>query len=127
MLLSSIRQENKYIAVKQLHDEQQLSIVLLCAIAGISRSAYYKWTNRKETKIEAENKILIKEMVKLYEKVDETYGYRRLKRNLNKKLWKKFNHKRYISPYENCRFKISNPQEKEALRKVYSSTSQRIY
>lgn len=81
-------------AIKQLLDEQNLSIVLICDIAGISRSAYYKWMNRKETKNETENKMLINEIIKLYEKVDGIYGYRRIKINLSKKIGKKFNHKR---------------------------------
>lgn len=38
--------------------------------------------------------MLINEIIKLYEKVDGIYGYRRVKRNLNKKFGKKFNHKR---------------------------------
>lgn len=50
--------------------------------------------NRKETEIETENKMLINEIINLYEKVDGIYGYRRVKINLNKKIGKKFNHKR---------------------------------
>lgn len=38
--------------------------------------------------------MLVEQIVKLYEKVDGIYGYRRLKINLNKKFGKKFNHKR---------------------------------
>lgn len=93
-VLSSVRQENKYIAIKHVYDKQQFSISLLCDIMSIPRSAYYKWLNRKETAREAENKALITEMINLYEEVDGIYGYRRLMMNLNRRLHKTYNHKR---------------------------------
>lgn len=59
-----------------------------------SRPAYYKWKNRVESLLEAENKLLIAEIITLYEEVDGIYGYRRMTMNLNRRLDKKFNHKR---------------------------------
>lgn len=67
---------------------------MLCEIAMVSRPAYYKWKNRAESFLEAENKLLIAEMITLYEEVEGIYGYRRMTMNLNRKLDKKFNHKR---------------------------------
>lgn len=60
----------------------------------VSRPAYYKWKNRAESVLEAENKHLISEMIMLYEEVNGIYGYRRLTMNLNRRLNKTFNHKR---------------------------------
>lgn len=104
-------QENKYIAIKEIHQEIGYPIVLLCDVADVNRAAYYKWLNRKETNLEKENKILIGEIIKLYEEVNGIYGYRRITLNINKRLKKSFNHKRIyrlISTYENNRIKICN-------------------
>lgn len=60
----------------------------------ISRSAFYKWANREESTLESENKILVDEIIKIYENVDGIYGYRRITMNLNRKLGQTFNHKR---------------------------------
>lgn len=66
----------------------------MCRIAGIARSAYYKWSNRAESELDKENILIINEMTKLYEEVKGIYGYRRMKLNINKILGKKYNHKR---------------------------------
>jgi putative transposase len=60
----------------------------------ISRSSYYKWTKRKESTLEIENRMLISEIIKIYEDVDGIYGYRRITMNLNRRLGRKINHKR---------------------------------
>lgn len=60
----------------------------------VSRSAYYKWLNRKESANETENITLIKEIIRLYEEVGGIYGYRRMTMNLNRRLKTTFNHKR---------------------------------
>ncbi|MCT8975099.1 IS3 family transposase [Clostridium sp. CX1] len=93
-MLSRLRQENKYIAISQLHKKSKFSISLLCEIAMVSRSSYYKWLNREESATETENKMLITKIVELYEEVDGIYGYRRIMMNLNRRLDKAFNHKR---------------------------------
>nr|WP_245750897.1 IS3 family transposase [Halanaerobium salsuginis] len=80
--------------MKEVHEEVGYPIVLLCDIAEVTRAAYYKWLNRKETNNEKENKILITEITKLYEEVSGIYGYRRMTLNINKRLKKSFNHKR---------------------------------
>ena len=67
---------------------------LLCAIAGIQRSSYYKWLRRKVSSREQENKHLIESMILLYEKVEGIYGYRQLTINLRRQLGRLINHKR---------------------------------
>ena len=41
-MISQVRLQQRYIAIKELNEEEALSIVLLCRVAGISRAAYYK-------------------------------------------------------------------------------------
>lgn len=74
--------------------DESFPIVLLCSIAGIKRSAYYKWINREESDLEAENKKLLEEIRSIYEEVGGIYGYRRILLALNRRLGKRLNHKR---------------------------------
>lgn len=60
----------------------------------ISRSSFYKWANHEKSTLENENKMLVDEIIKIYEDVDGIYGYRRMTMNLNRKLGQNFNHKR---------------------------------
>ncbi|MBP1916370.1 transposase InsO family protein [Lederbergia galactosidilyticus] len=71
-----------------------MSILLLCEIADISRSAYYKWLNRTPSVRELQNEAIIKEIKALHAEVDGIYGYRRMTLNMNRKFDRNFNHKR---------------------------------
>lgn len=66
----------------------------MCKIVGIARSAYYKWLNRPESDTDKENAVILNTMIELYTEVQGIFGYRRMKLNVNKKLKKKYNHKR---------------------------------
>jgi transposase-like protein len=92
--VSPIRFEDKYMAIQELHEKEDLNILLLCDIAGISRAAYYKWLKRTPSEQELQNEEIIKEMKILHEKVDGIYGYRRMKLNINRTFGQNFNHKR---------------------------------
>lgn len=94
MVLSQVRSENKYLAVQELHEKDTYSITLLCEVAEIARSAYYKWLNRIPSSREIQNEEIVGEMKSLYEKVDGIYGYRRMMLNMNRKFGRAFNHKR---------------------------------
>ena len=67
---------------------------MLCNLAGIARSSYYKWLNKEETKKDKENSIIIKELIKIYDDVNGIYGYRRMTMNINRNLNTQYNHKR---------------------------------
>ena len=60
----------------------------------IPRSSYYKWLTHKGSVLESENKIVMKEIIIIYNKVNGIYGYRRITMNLNSKLKKNYNYKR---------------------------------
>ncbi|WP_110114978.1 IS3 family transposase [Bacillus sp. CGMCC 1.16541] len=92
--ISQIRFEDKYIAIQELHEKGNVSISLLCEIAGIARSAYYKWLHRTPSSREILNEKIIKEMKILHEKVDSTFGYRQMTLHMNRKFEEKLNHKR---------------------------------
>jgi len=56
----------------------------MCRYLNVSPSAYYQWRNRKKTKREQENDLILKEIRKIHaEKLKETYGVIRLQRELS--------------------------------------------
>lgn len=77
-----------------MHKEKKYSIISLCEVAEISRASYYKWLKRVDAVNDKINDNLMEEIIKLYERVDGIYGYRRITMNINRKLNSKYNHKR---------------------------------
>jgi putative transposase len=94
VVLSQVRHEKIYLTIQAVHEKNHCSISLLCQIAGIPRSSYYKWLKRKVSPREQENQQLIKAMILLYDKVEGIYGYRRLTDNLRRETDQLINHKR---------------------------------
>ncbi|MDD2372264.1 MAG: IS3 family transposase [Syntrophomonadaceae bacterium] len=80
--------------MQTVHKEDHFTISLLCQIAGIQRSSYYKWLKRKVSPREQKNQQLIEAIILLYEKVEGIYGYRRLTDNLRRQTGQSINHKR---------------------------------
>jgi len=72
-----IRNEKIYLTIKSLVEEKKYSVNMLCDIAEISRSAYYKWLNRIETKSDKENKTALALIKNLYKK-NTNLGYRQM-------------------------------------------------
>jgi len=68
---------------------------MLCALAGVARSAYYKWLNWTPSAKEMEVRSLAKEVQLRYDKRKGILGYRQIRTQLNRKLKKKYNKKRY--------------------------------
>ncbi len=81
-------------AIRELNKEESFTIILLCEIAGVKRSSYYKWLNRTPSTRELQNKEIVEALKELHEEVDGIYGYRRMMLNMNRKFGQKFNHKR---------------------------------
>lgn len=67
---------------------------MLCKIAGIVRSAYYKWLKRSPSVRERQNEEIIKVLKALHEEVKGIFGYRRMTLTLKRKLGESLNHKR---------------------------------
>lgn len=69
-------------------------ITELCDIAGIQRSSYYKWLNRKESSNEQFNKDLLPLIKDAYEEKNGILGYRQMTIKLNRENNFYVNHKR---------------------------------
>ncbi|HAT4226418.1 TPA: transposase [Clostridium perfringens] len=87
-----INVRDKFFIIREL--SFKYTVKLLCDIAGVSRSGYYKWLNKGNIDIsysELENKIL-----ELYNKSKKVYGYRRIKVALLREFGIRVNHKKML-------------------------------
>ncbi|MGO0059935.1 IS3 family transposase [Brevibacillus fluminis] len=84
-----------YHAIQELHTEKGYAITKLCELAGVARSAYYKWLKWKPSTRELDILSLAKEVKLRYDKRKGALGYRQIGTQLNRKLKKNYNEKRY--------------------------------
>ncbi|MBP1154853.1 transposase [Paenibacillus sp. PvR052] len=85
---------NEYIIIEQL--SPSYSVTLLCELAGVSRSGYYKWLQNKENKSanQIENEIIMQKIMECHTKLRAIYGYPRIQVWLQKTYGLRVNHKR---------------------------------
>lgn len=81
-------------SIQTVQQDMGFSIKLLCEVADIPRSSYYKWLNREVSAQEQENERIAKAMILLYEKVEGIFGYRQLTLHLSRQMGQTINHKR---------------------------------
>lgn len=67
-----------------MSDTNSYPVIELCKIAGIQRSSYYKWLNRKESDNEKFNKTLLPLIKDAYEERNGILGYRQMTLKLNR-------------------------------------------
>nr|WP_294490333.1 IS3 family transposase [uncultured Anaerosporobacter sp.] len=70
--------------MKELNETKYYSICRLCKLAGIQRSSYYKWLNRKEGRNEQLNKEIMPLIKDAYEEKSGILGYRQMTIKLNR-------------------------------------------
>lgn len=92
--LSGVRQENLYLAIRDVHREKQYPVIRLCRILKLNRSSYYKWLRRQESQSEAENKQVIGWIRELYEEQNGILGYRQMTITINREKHCHYNVKR---------------------------------
>ncbi len=83
-MVSGVRQEDSYVAIRYLHDTEKYPIVKLCAVLSINRSSYYKWLNRKTSTNQAKNEEIIGRIKELYEEQNGILGYRQMTITINR-------------------------------------------
>lgn len=77
-----------------LSKQKHYPVWVLCQIAEISRSAYYKWLHRKKSHNELENENLLILIKEAYEEKDGILGYRQITIRLRREHNLKVNYKR---------------------------------
>jgi len=83
-----------YIAIKMLSKQKHYPVSVLCEIAEISRSAYYKWVHRKKSQSELQNENLLVLIKEAYDERDGILGYRQITIKLRREHNLKVNYKR---------------------------------
>lgn len=95
MGLSRIRHESVYLAIKEEHEKHHYPIHILCQLGNVSRAAYYKWLNRKDSDNDKLNQHLAKRLEELHSEHPDM-GYRRLNDKLLHEDGIKLNDKRIL-------------------------------
>ncbi len=82
MNLTKTRNTTKYLAIKELSDENKTySISALCEFAGIARSAYYKWLDHVNSDNDNLNERIADTITKIHDEHPDM-GYRRIRDTL---------------------------------------------
>ena len=82
MNLTRIRNTTKYLAIKELSEEHKdYSITALCEFAGITRAAYYKWSNRVNSQNDNLNELIADTVIRIHDEHPDM-GYRRIRDTL---------------------------------------------
>lgn len=88
------KRSNEYIIIEQL--SSRYNITLLCHLADVSRSGYYKWLRNRDHKTthQIENEALMEKIMECYTTLKGIYGYPRIQIWLYKTYGIQVNHKR---------------------------------
>ncbi|MCM3791624.1 IS3 family transposase [Domibacillus indicus] len=87
----------KYLEYQVIYEmSHRFPITLLCEIAGVSRSGYYKWIKNRQTpsKKQVEDQSLQEKIMEVFSQYRGIFGYRRMTVWLRKTIKKPINHKR---------------------------------
>ncbi|WP_283595754.1 IS3 family transposase [Paraclostridium bifermentans] len=126
MIFNSIKKETIYTAIKELN-KIGYPILSLCEFAGIARSSYYKWLSKTETARDMENEVIKNEIIKIYDKVNGIYGYRRMTMNINRSLKKIYNHKRIYRLMKSLKLKsVIRRKKKRYIKSIPQITAENI-
>ena len=93
-MVSGVRQEDSYIAIRYLYETKKYPVKKLCATLGINRSSYYKWSKREPSTKQLENEEIISWIKELYEEQNGILGYRQMTIAINRAHNVSYNKKR---------------------------------
>lgn len=77
-MISGVRNEDKYLAIKYMNESEHYPIQKLCATVHIARSAYYKWLKRTPSQNQKVNEQLVEWIKQHYEERNGILGYRQM-------------------------------------------------
>lgn len=73
-----------YLAIKYIHETENIAIEKLCKFVHLNRSSYYKWLKRKPSNREIENSQIVEWIKELYEEQNGILGYRQMTITVNR-------------------------------------------
>ncbi len=68
-------------------NSQFYPVMVLCQFMKVSRSSYYDWLHKPKTDREKDNETITEMIKEIFQKSRNTYGTRRIKKELAKKNW----------------------------------------
>lgn len=75
-----------YAAYRRCVWNKGYSVASLCDIIKLNRSSYYKWLQRDQSEQEKKDAVLIDRIYTLYQPRGNTFGYRRMQINLERRF-----------------------------------------
>lgn len=122
-----MRNETRYLAIREIHNEKNSSISELCMIAEISRSAYYQWLNRQAGENETFNHDLLGLIKDAYEETNGILGYRQMTIKINREHDFHVNHKRILRLMRILQLKsVCRRKRKNYVKSIPEVTAQNI-
>jgi putative transposase len=102
-----------------LESSTKYPVILLCELAKVSRSGYYKWLNRKDTITpkHQENEVIKNFIIEVYEESNGTYGYPRITAAIRKDYEITVNHKRIYRLMKEMKLQAKIRKKKQKYRK----------
>lgn len=99
MVIRQSKYEALYQAIKEIKEEEkeagrEVSISLLCRLAGANRANYYKWLKHEISAVEEENEALAALVLEYHELRDHKLGYRQMRDTINRDLNRNYSDKR---------------------------------
>ncbi len=76
-----------YLAIKYIHETENIAVEKLCAFVHLNRSSYYKWLKRKPSNSEVENSQVVEWINQLYEEQNGIFGYRQMTITINREFY----------------------------------------
>lgn len=92
--MSGVQNEDKYIAIRYMNENEQYPIQKLCAAVHVARSAYYKWLKRTPSQGQKVNEQLAEWIRQHYEEQNGILGYRQMTVVVNREHEVHYNKKR---------------------------------
>lgn len=84
MTTGKTNSENKYLAIKYFHIEENWSVRWMCRCLKISKAAYYKWLHREIPLQEQENQLIAQLIIEYDDHFNHVLGYRRMTGYINR-------------------------------------------
>lgn len=116
-----------YLPIKEIKDKYKAPIRELCEIAGIARSAYYKWLEKyKDGFSRTFNHKLIEYIKSFYYVTTGILEYRQMTIKIRHECWSRVNKKRILCLMRILKIK-SACRKKKKLYKIYTTNYSRKY
>ena len=127
-MLNPFKHHSIYLAIKEIKDKYKASIRELCEIAGIARSAYYKWLEKyKDGFSQTFNHELIEYIKSFYYTTNGILGYRQMTIKIRRECGFLVNKKRILRLMRILKIKsVCRKKKKNYIKSIPQVTAENI-